>query len=69
LAISFSGKFEQVKRSVLDYFLPKERKECKQNNSDSVENIAMLGILLPELQEHGFILNMVLQNKYTGAHL
>lgn len=60
LAISFSESFEQVKRSGLDYFLPRE---CKQNNSDTVENFAMLGTLIPGLQKHDFILNMVLQNK------
>lgn len=55
------------KRSVLDYFLPKECRECKQNQSERIENIAMLGTLLPGLQEHDF-LNMVLQNKHTGAY-
>lgn len=36
-------------------FSAKEYREYKQNNSDRVENSAMLVTLLPDFKEHDFI--------------
>lgn len=58
----------QTSEKISVYFLPKECKAHNQNNSDRVENIATLGILLPGFQEHDFILNMVLQSMYREAN-